>query len=99
MARRGEGRREDLDGEDLGEALLEELDELACEALGDDEAQVELFAVGDEEHYGYEVTVGSDPVRAESRFTSICDAIEAFREWCEECEVEEPGTETPDAGD
>lgn len=90
--------REELDGEDLGEALLEELDELACEALGDDEAQIELFAVGDEVHYGYEVMVGSDRVRAESRFTSLCDAIEAFREWCEESEAE-PSTEARDAGD
>jgi len=95
-SRRKPGHREELDGEDLGEALLEELDELACEALGEDEAQVELFAVGDEVHYGYEVMVGSDPVRAESRFTSLCDAIEAFREWCEESEVEP--SETPDAG-
>lgn len=87
-----------LDGEDLGEALLEELDELVCEALGEDEAQVELFAVGDEVHYGYEVMVGSDPVRSESRFTSLLDAMEAFRDWCEECDggddTDEPDPDT-----
>lgn len=94
MAKRGAGRREELDGEGLGEALLEELDELACDALGDDGAQVEFFAVGDDVHYGYEVMVGSDPVRSESRFTSLCDAIEALREWCEEHAIETTGTDT-----
>jgi len=78
-------RREPLDEEDLGEVLLEELDELAREAFGEG-AEVSPFSsgTGEETRYGYEISVDDEVVRVDGGYDSLLAMLRSLEEWCEE---------------
>jgi hypothetical protein len=82
--------RDYLEPEDLGETLLEEMDELAADALDVEAEHVEvsLFcrkgAEGGDDCYGYEILIRGEHRRVDDEFASILAAIESFEEWCEQ---------------
>jgi len=84
MAGREAARREPdyLDANEVGETLIEEMEELAQERLGVAKLSVEFFW-GDEETCGYEVrsAVSHAPLRVEANFKSLMEAISGFMDW------------------
>lgn len=95
-----------VDADELGEALLEEMEQRAADCLGVPEAEVSfLWGDTDKETCGYEVRERTDKferrhagkcLRGESGFTSLLEALDAFLEWCGDDDDEEdelPGSD------
>lgn len=74
--------RKPLEDEDLSEAILEEMEEMASRAYQGAEADVTLFSCGkDDDEFGYEVSVDDEVVRVDDGYGSLLDTMVEFEAW------------------
>ncbi len=91
--------RKPLEDEDLSEAILDEMEEMASRAYQGAEADVVLFICGkDDDEFGYEVSVDDEVVRVDDGYGSLLDTMVEFEAWAKrrarrgvDDEVEDPG--------